>query len=170
MPSLSSLTGVRRVDHIGFTVPDIEETHTFLTEVIGCEYMYKMGPVEGRGPWMTRQLGVAEDTVMREMRFYRLAGQAIFEVFQYEATEQAPTVPLNSDIGGHHVALYVDDIDEAVSLLEAHGVDVHGEITVSSGPSLGQRWVYFRAPWGMQFELVTYPDGKAFDHDPSSFD
>jgi hypothetical protein len=38
-----------------------------------------------------------------------------------------------------------------------------GEPTVSKGPSEGQRWVYFLAPWGMQFELVSYPGGKAFD-------
>ena len=170
MSNLSSLNGVRGVDHIGFTVPDLEQAHDFLTEVIGCEYLYKLGPVENRGPWMTQQLGVAEDTVMRELRFYKLGAQAIFEVFQYEAVRQATTVPLNSDVGGHHVALYVDDIDEAVSLLRAGGVDVHGEITASTGASQGQRWVYFRAPWGMQFELVSYPNGKAFDHDPSSFD
>jgi glyoxylase I family protein len=38
-----------------------------------------------------------------------------------------------------------------------------GEPTVSKGFSGGQRWVYFLAPWGMQFELVSYPGGKAFD-------
>jgi glyoxylase I family protein len=27
--------------------------------------------------------------------------------------------------------------------------------------------VYFLAPWGMQFELVSYPDGKAFDRQTS---
>jgi glyoxylase I family protein len=42
-------------------------------------------------------------------------------------------------------------------------VPVLGEPTVSRGPSEGQRWVYFLAPWGMQFELVSYPGGKAFD-------
>ena len=40
---------------------------------------------------------------------------------------------------------------------------VMGDPTVSRGPSEGQRWVYFRAPWGLQFELVSYPGGKAFD-------
>jgi glyoxylase I family protein len=29
--------------------------------------------------------------------------------------------------------------------------------------------VYFLSPWGMQFELVSYPHGKAFDKDPSRF-
>jgi glyoxylase I family protein len=27
----------------------------------------------------------------------------------------------------------------------------------------GQRWIYFLAPWGMQFELVSYPNGKDYE-------
>ena len=30
-------------------------------------------------------------------------------------------------------------------------------------PGEGKRWIYFLAPWGMQFELVSYPDGKAWE-------
>jgi catechol 2,3-dioxygenase-like lactoylglutathione lyase family enzyme len=66
-------------------------------------------------------------------------------------------------VGGHHVALYVDDLDAAVAHLHAHGLRVSGEPTASRGPSEGQRWIYFLSPWGMQFELVSYPRGKAFD-------
>jgi catechol 2,3-dioxygenase-like lactoylglutathione lyase family enzyme len=84
-------------------------------------------------------------------------------VFQYSAPDQNRVPPRNSDIGGHHVALYVEDLDVALAHLHAHGVTVLGEPTVSRGPSEGQRWVYFFAPWGMQFELVSYPGGKAFD-------
>jgi len=40
-----------------------------------------------------------------------------------------------------------------------------GEPIPSAGPALGQRWIYFRAPWGMQFELVSYPGGKAYEQD-----
>ena len=50
------------------------------------------------------------------------------------------------------------------------GLTVMGEPTASSGASEGQRWVYFLSPWGMQFELVSYPQGKAFDHDPAAFE
>jgi hypothetical protein len=46
---------------------------------------------------------------------------------------------------------------------------VLGEPTVSRSASEGQRWVYFLSPWGMQFELVSYPHGKAFDHQPELF-
>lgn len=164
------LPGVRQVDHIGFTVPDLAAAHDFLVDVLGCEYLYKLGPFADSGTWMRRHLGVANDTVMRELRFYRLGGQAIFEVFEYQADVWNPRAPLNSDVGGHHVALYVDDLDVAVEALRSHGVDVMGEPTASRGPSAGQRWIYFRAPWGMQFELVSYPGGKAFDKDPSAFD
>jgi glyoxylase I family protein len=87
----------------------------------------------------------------------------VFEVFQYTAPGQRTGQPRNSDIGGHHIALYVDDLDRAMAYLRAHGVTVQGDPTASSGPSQGQRWVYFLSPWGMQFELVSYPDGKTFD-------
>ena len=65
--------------------------------------------------------------------------------------------PRNSDVGGHHVALYVDDLDAAVAYLREQGVRVLGEPTASRGAHEGQRWVYFLAPWGMQFELVQLP-------------
>jgi hypothetical protein len=47
---------------------------------------------------------------------------------------------------------------------------VRGEPTASKGPSEGQRWVYFLAPWGPQCELVSHSDGKAFEHRPEAFD
>jgi hypothetical protein len=78
--------------------------------------------------------------------------------------------PRNSDVGGHHIALYVEDLDAAVADLHRRGLTVLGEPTTSKGPSEGQRWVYFLSPWGLQCELVSYPNGKAFDHHPEAFD
>lgn len=162
--------GATRVDHIGITVPDLAEAHAFFVGILGCEYMYRLGPYrDDNGLWMRQHLGVHEQAVMEQLHFYRLGGQAIFEVFQYAAPDQARTPPRNSDIGGHHVALYVDDMDAAVDYLQSAGLRVLGEPTTSKGPSEGQRWVYFLSPWGMQFELVSYPDGKAYDRDPSAF-
>ena len=39
-----ALPGVRRLDHIGFTVPNLAEAEDFLVNVLGCEYMYPLGP------------------------------------------------------------------------------------------------------------------------------
>ena len=36
---------------------------------------------------------------MHELRFYRIRGQAFFEVFLYEAPEQQTQPPRNSDAG-----------------------------------------------------------------------
>jgi len=35
-----------------------------------------------------------------------------------------------------------------------------GEIVHSQNASLGQRWLYFLTPWGMQCELVSFPEVK----------
>ncbi|MDX6359927.1 MAG: hypothetical protein QOH37_2981, partial [Nocardioidaceae bacterium] len=156
------MPGLRRFDHVGFTVPDIDEAHRFLVEVLGCEYLYTLGPFEPSGEWMRTHLGVHPDARMLN-RWFRCGDQAVFEVFHYESPDQRDAIPRNSDIGGHHVGLYVDDLDAAVAYLHEQGLTVLGEPTVSKGPSEGQRWVYFLAPWGMQFELVSYPGRKAFD-------
>lgn len=161
------IPGLTGVDHIGFTVPDLEQAHDFLVGTVGCTFLYSLGPfIRDDNDWMQEHLNVDPRTVMRELRFYECGGQAIFEVFAYETPDgERSTQPLNSDVGGHHVALYVEDIYEAVAYLREVGVRVLGEPTSSSGASLGQRWVYFLSPWGMQFELVSYPEGKAFLND-----
>ena len=158
------IPGLRRLDHIGFTVPDLEEASTFLVDVLGCEYLYSLGPFRhDDSDWMTEHLNVHPRTVMRENRWFRCGDQAVFEVFDYSSPDQRDAIPRNSDIGGHHVALYVDDLDAAVEHLRERGVTVLAGPTASKGPAEGNRWVYFLAPWGMQFELVSYPGGKAFD-------
>jgi len=114
----STLPGLAGVDHIGFTVPDLEQARTFLVDVLGCEYLYSLGPFVHDDPaddWMTEHLDVHPRAVMRRLHFFRLGGQAIFEVFQYEAPDQRTVQPRNSDVGGHHVALYVDDLDSAAT-------------------------------------------------------
>lgn len=169
--TITRLPGVRGLDHVGITVPDLAAAHEFFTGVLGCEYMYRLGPYQdASGSWMSAHLGVDDKAVMERLHFYRLGGQAVFEVFQYGAPHQVSTPPRNSDVGGHHVAIYVDDLDAAVAALRSNGLTVLGEPTVSKGPSEGQRWVYFLSPWGMQFELVSYPNGKAFDYVPSAFE
>lgn len=158
------LPGLRRLDHVGFTVPDLEEASRFLVDVLGCEYLYSLGPFgSDDDDWMLEHLNVHPRTKMRENRFFRCGDQAVFEVFDYQAPDQATTGPKNSDVGGHHVALYVDDLDAAVAYLRERGVRVLAGPTASKGPALGNRWIYFISPWGMQFELVSYPGGKAFD-------
>jgi catechol 2,3-dioxygenase-like lactoylglutathione lyase family enzyme len=158
------LPGLRGTDHIGFTVPDLEQAVAFFVDVIGCEPFYELGPFRADDAWMAEHLNVHPRAVMKRLRFLRCRNGSNFELFEYEAPGQGGTQPANSDVGGHHLAFYVDDIGQAVAYLQARGIRVLGEPTVrASGPSAGQSWVYFLSPWGMQLELVSYPRGKGYE-------
>ena len=152
-------------EHIGFTVPNIEAATRFFVDVIGCEHIYSLGPFkDDQGDWMRRQLNVHPRAVIRELRFLRCRTGPNFEIFEYQAPGQISEGPANSDIGGHHLAFYVHDIRAAVEYLKERNVRVLGEpVTRTEGPSAGQTWIYFLAPWGMQLELVSFPHGKAYE-------
>jgi glyoxylase I family protein len=160
-----AIPGLTRLDHVGFTVPDLEEATRFLVDVVGCQYLYSLGPFRGADDWMAEHLNVHPRAEVVENRFFRCGDQAVFEVFSYTSPDQTHTIPRNSDIGGHHVALYVDDLDAAVAHLEANDVQVLAGPTASQGPAEGNRWIYFLSPWGMQFELVSAPGGKRWDRE-----
>jgi len=160
------LPGLRGPDHIGFTVPNLDEAVDFFVNVIGCEEFYELGPFQFDDDWMQEHLNVHPRTVMKKLRFLRCGNGSNFEVFEYEAPDQVPHPPKNSDIGGHHIAFYVDDFDAALDYLKSKGVRILGEPTVrTAGPSAGQTWVYFLTPWGMQLELVSFPHGKGYEKD-----
>ncbi len=158
-----AVPGIRGMDHVGFTVPDLEQAHDFFVDVLGCEYFFELGPFKSDGgTWLSEHVNV-DDRARFRNRHYRCGHGSNFEIFEYELEGRNERQPRNSDVGGHHLAFYVDDIDAAIDYLKGQGVQVLGEPTSSSGPAKGQRWVYFLSPWGMQMELVSYPDGKAYE-------
>lgn len=160
------LPGLKGTDHIGFTVPNLDEAVDFFVNVIGCEPFYDLGPFQSDDDWMSVHLNVHPKTVMKRLKFLRCRNGSNFEVFEYESPDQNRTQPKNSDVGGHHLAFYVDDMDEAVLYLKSRGVRILGGPTLrTSGPSAGQTWVYFLSPWGMQLELVSYPNGKGYERE-----
>jgi glyoxylase I family protein len=74
-------------------------------------------------------------------------------------------MPKLSDHGTHELCLYVDDIDAATKHLRAHGVEVLGEKLALDGPEQGEDacYIYFRSPWGAMMELISYPNGRAYE-------
>ena len=161
----NGIPGMRGIDHIGFTVPDLDEAEAFLVGVLGAVPVYTLPGKRADDDWMQVQIGVDPRTEIREIRFYRLGNGSNLEVFQYDAADGQAPQPRNSDIGGHHLALYVDDMDAAIEYLRANDIEIMGEPIASANSAMGQRWLYFRSPWGMQFELVSYPGGKAYEKD-----
>jgi catechol 2,3-dioxygenase-like lactoylglutathione lyase family enzyme len=160
------LPGLRGGDHLGITVPRLEEAVKFFVDVIGCEAFYRLGPFKADNDWMQVHLNVNPRAEIPQIRVVRCGHGINLEIFEYTSPDQNRTLPRNSDIGGHHLAFYVDDMAKAVAHLRQHNVKMLGEPTVmKDGPSAGETWMYFLAPWGMQLELVSYPKGKAYEKD-----
>ena len=155
-----SLPGLRGVEHVGLTVPDLDAAERFLVDVLGAQMVFDGGTIADEDT-MTRVLGANRGDSTR-YRFYRLGTGLNLEVFEYR-TADAGRHPGNHQPGGHHLALYVDDISPAVDHLRRHGVSVDDPEYINDGPAAGSHWVYFRAPWGLQMELVSYPNGKAYE-------
>ncbi|HIF9186074.1 TPA: VOC family protein [Photobacterium damselae] len=158
-----TIPGLKKPDHLGLTVPNLEEAIEFFSQYFGFELAYQFGPFSSNDNWMADQLNVHPRAEINKIAMMNAKGINL-ELFEYsDSVERRKTVPNNADIGGHHLAFYVEDMEAAVTYLKQAGIEVLGKPTLmTEGPTAGESWVYFMAPWGMQMELVSYPDGKAF--------
>ena len=158
----TSLPGLQRADHLGLTVPDLEEAVRFYTQVIGGAELYRLGPFDaaelptmpdGRD-WTEAHVNVPG----ARLRFAVVSiGDFKLELFEYEKPEDARTTPpRNQDVGGHHLSLKVADLAEATAFLRHRGVRLMEPIEIDEGPAAGLRGNYFLDPFGNHVELVEY--------------
>ncbi|WP_292591674.1 VOC family protein [Mesorhizobium sp.] len=163
--SADSIPGMRGHDHTGITVPDMKQAVDFFTGVVGCKKAMSFGPfADDKGTFMQDLLGVDPRAVIEEITMVRCGAGSNIELFKYTAPDQKDLQPKNSDIGGFHIAFYVDDVAAAKTYLDAKGVKTRlGPLPVKEGPAAGQTILYFQAPWGLQLEAISYPQGMAYE-------
>ncbi len=161
------IPGMRGHDHTGITVPDMAQAVSFFVDVVGCQKAMSFGPfADDKGTFMQDLLHVDPKAVIQEITMIRCGYGSNIELFQYTAPDQKVVQPRNSDIGGYHIALYVDDIKAAKDYLDSKGVETFfGPLPVDQGPAAGQSIFYFLTPWGLQMEAISYPDGEAYEKD-----
>ncbi len=157
--------GLRGHDHTGITVPDIKQASDFFVNVLGCKEAMSFGPfADDKGDFMQKLLNVNPRAVIHQITLVRCGYGSNIELFQYSSPDQKNMTPKNSDIGGYHIAFYVDDIKAAKDYLDSKGVKTFFcPFPVNEGPAAGQSIVYFLTPWGLQMELITYPKGMAYE-------
>src|SRR5215475_3351546 len=159
------LPGLIAVDHVGLTVPDLDAAVKFYCSVFGCTECFALGPFDSREfpaapdgrDWSDAHFNVAD----ARFRFVmlQLGPNLMLELFEYDRPEKRrEELPRNNDLGGHHIALKVKNLDDAISHLRRQkGVKVmHGPVEVPEGPCAGMRVIYFQDPWGNQMELVEF--------------
>ena len=161
------LPGMRGHDHTGITVPDMNQAVTFFTDILGCQKIMAFGPFsDDKGTFMKDVLDVHPRAVITQISLIRCGFGSNIELFSYQSPDQQVVQPKNSDIGGYHIAIYVDDIKAADKYLKSKGVfTLFGPIPIKEGPAAGQAILYFKAPWGLQMEAISYPDGMAYEKD-----
>lgn len=163
----AEIPGMTGIDHVGITVPDIGEAEQFFVNVVGCEKAMSFGPFrDDEGTFMQDLLNVHPRAVIEQITQLRCGHGSNIELFQYSAPDQKTEMSKNSDFGGHHLAFYVEDIDAAAAYFKENGIrTLMGPFPVNEGPAAGQAILYFFAPWGLQLEAITYPDGMAYEKD-----
>lgn len=161
------IPGVRGIDHIGFTVPDIDQGVNFFRDVMGCSEAMRFGPFsDDKGTFMKDLVNVDPRAVIKQIAMMRCGNGSNIELFQYSAPDQKTVMPRNSDYGGVHIAFYVKDIKAAVDKARALGLKTFmGPFDLKEGPAAGESITYVLTPWGMQLELISYPDGMAYEKD-----
>ncbi|CDO11132.1 glyoxalase [Mycolicibacterium cosmeticum] len=166
-----TLPTLRAVDHVAYTVPDLDEAVRFFVDHFAAELVFTDGPfVDESGDGMRRRLDV-DPRARCTIAMIRIGKHHNVELFEYSAPGQRIERPRNSDIGGHHLAFYVDDIEAAYDYVRAiPGVVVQeGPNGVDpAAPVAGQRWFYFQTPWGMQLELTTCATEGFYDGLPGA--
>lgn len=155
---------IRAIEHIGITVPDLEQATDFFVDAFGAEKIYDMLDEPLAGPAVEAGLGIPQGARIEAIRMLRLGDGPNLELFTYSgAVQREPVVP--SDYGLQHFCVYVDDIDEASTRLEKAG----GQLLSAPGnlpggdAGEGNRYLYARTPWGSTVELVTYPSPQAYE-------
>jgi catechol 2,3-dioxygenase-like lactoylglutathione lyase family enzyme len=149
------------VDHVSWTVPDLESALRFYVDVIGAKELFRLGPIDaadlprdanGRD-WMETHVGVSGAVLTLVM--LKLSDNLNFQLVQYDQpANRRQDLPRNCDRGGHHLALTVDDVDQAIAYLTAHGCRALEIIHIDSGPMAGKKNVYVIDPFGHQLEIV----------------
>ncbi|MTD53809.1 VOC family protein [Amycolatopsis sp. RM579] len=157
--------GLRGTEHVGFTVPDLEEAIKFFVEVLGCEYFYDLGPFrDDDGTWFADNLDTHPRAWIPRAALLRCGHGSNFEIFEFEAPDQTRSMPRMSDWGAVHLAFYVDDMDAALADLERRGIRILGGAKDGAGVEAGDgsKFAHFLSPWGMILEFVSFPNGKDY--------
>jgi catechol 2,3-dioxygenase-like lactoylglutathione lyase family enzyme len=154
---------VRGMDHVGMTVPDIEEATNFFKEAFQAGVCYDVQKPEHdpmKGEEVEKQLGLPDGFSIIHMRLLRIGDGPTIELFQLGNKTDGEPARI-SDMGLHHFGFYVDDMETASRAFESAGgtllTDPHPLAGVEDGPR--NAGVYGTTPWGSLIELLTYPDG-----------
>jgi len=158
-----NMPGVEGMDHVGITIPNLDEAVAFYSTLLGAHEIFRLGPFDAREfdqvdgmDWAEAHVNVVDGRFTIAMLEYGNGSR--LELFQYDRpTDRRTTPPKNSDLGGHHIAFKVTNLDKVLEMKNEFSLRfMAGPIAITEGPAAGQRIIYVLDPWDNQLELVEY--------------
>ncbi|HKN55191.1 MAG TPA: VOC family protein [Amycolatopsis sp.] len=140
---------IQRMDNVLIVVEDIDAVISFFVE-LGMELEGK-GPAEGR--WVERIIAI--DDVRQEVAMLRTPdGHGKIELAMFHTPKAIRSEPKDAPantLGIRRVMFAVDDIDDVVARLRAHGAELVGEVVPYEDIF---RLCYVRGPEGIVVGLA----------------
>ena len=139
---------IQRMDNVGIVVDDLKAATAFFVE-LGLELE---GEATVEGPWVDRVVGLVG--VRNDIAMMRTPdGHGRLELMKFHtppATTAEPNAPANT-LGYRRVMFAVDDIDNVLARLLAHGAELVGEVVQYEDK---YRLCYLRGPEGILVALA----------------
>jgi len=140
---------IRRMDNIGIVVDDLPAAIAFFVE-LGLK-LEGEAPVEGR--WVDRLIGL--DGVRVDMAMMRTPdGHGRVELTKFQSPRAISAEPKNAPVntlGIRRIMFAVEDIEEVLARLRAHGTELLGEVEQYEDR---YRLCYVRGPEGILIALA----------------
>lgn len=140
---------IKRMDHVGVVVDDLDAAIAFFVE-LGMELEGRM-PVEGK--WVDQVVGL--DGVRGEVAMVRTPdGHGRLELTKFHTPPLVgtePKIPPPNTPGLRRLMFAVDDIEEVIARLRAHGAELVGEVARYEDM---YRLCYVRGPEGIIVALA----------------
>jgi catechol 2,3-dioxygenase-like lactoylglutathione lyase family enzyme len=140
---------IQRMDNVAVVVDDLDAAVAFFA-ALGMELE---GSAQIEGIWADRTVGL--DGVRSEIATMRTPdGHSKLELTRYHtpaASRAEPQSPPPNTLGLHRVMFTVDDIDDTISRLRAHGAELLGDVAQYENAF---RLCYLRGPAGIIVALA----------------
>lgn len=151
---------------LAFTVPDLGQATGFFESFFGAQAVVERGLREDPGRSAMRAFANADvRTVVTGSRLLRTPFLNL-DLVEARSPARRELWPGMLDVGGWHLAGYVDDMDAAVESLEASDVYIlgPGKKPTTNPPEVGEGSYacHCMTSWGFHFELLSYPNGRAY--------
>lgn len=149
------------LDHIGFSVSDLDRSIAFYTLLLGREPVLRRHYPE---EYVARVVGY--DQIDMDAAFFEIGDSGVvLELLEYREPPSARVDVETYNVGNAHLCLIVNDLQAEYDRLTPHGIRFRSEtpVDIPIGPYTGGKACYLRDPDGISIELLEPPSAGGPD-------